>query len=75
MSLDPERWLALSPFLDQALDLAPEARREFVARLGIERPELAVELAALLENAVAAEREGFLNQPVAPIASPESTCV
>jgi tetratricopeptide (TPR) repeat protein len=68
--VDPERWQALSPYLDEALDLTPESRRTFVARLAIDQPELAAELAALLDNAVAAEREGFLAQPMASPVSP-----
>jgi tetratricopeptide (TPR) repeat protein len=69
-AIDPARWQALSPYLDDVLDLAPDARREFVARLGIEHPHLAVELVALLESGAAADRDGFL---VEPIAAPAET--
>jgi serine/threonine-protein kinase len=64
-TVDPERWQALEPYLDQALDLPQDARREFVARLAIDQPQLAVELEALLAESAAADRRRFLAEPIA----------
>ena len=55
-TVDPERWQALEPYLDRALDLPDDARREFVARLAIDQPQLARELEALLAESAAADR-------------------
>src|SRR4029079_12118598 len=46
--LSKELWAKLEPLLDQALDLTPEERASFVARVRAESPALAVELERLL---------------------------
>ena len=45
------RWKELEPLLDEALDLAPEARDAFLAKTATTDPELHVELDALLRQA------------------------
>jgi tetratricopeptide (TPR) repeat protein len=64
-TVDPERWQALEPYLDQALDLPEDARRAFVARLAVDQPQLAAELEALLAESAAADRRRFLAEPIA----------
>jgi serine/threonine protein kinase len=63
MGLDRNRWLRLSPLLDELLDLDPAARTQRLSSLRLEEPELVDELAALLDRAEAVEREGFLQEP------------
>jgi serine/threonine protein kinase len=50
LRVDPERWRALSPLLDRALDLAAERRAAFLAELGREHPDLATHLGELLKE-------------------------
>src|SRR5512133_905440 len=59
--LDPDRWQALEPLLDQALDLPVPDRGPWLDRLRASDPRLAVELAGLLRQDGAAERAGFLS--------------
>jgi tetratricopeptide (TPR) repeat protein len=66
-AVDPERWQLVEPYLDQALDLPAEARQDFVARLSLEHPQIALELQGLLAESAAAHRERFLADPI-PIA-------
>jgi len=67
---DKARWEALSPLLDEVLALEGPARAARLAALGRERPDLADDLAGLLDQHAAAEREGFLEggllRPAAP---------
>ncbi len=62
-SIDETRWKALSPWLDRALDMAPQERPGWLSELGRDDPALAGELAALLEESDALAREGFLEGP------------
>jgi serine/threonine protein kinase len=57
----PERWRALSPYLDRALDEAPEARAGWLAELGAVDAPLARDLVALLDEHDAADEAGFLD--------------
>ena len=69
--LSPERWRALAPHLDRALDLPAEERTAVLASLRQEDPALANDLAAALERRASLEREGFLEgAPVAPMPEP-----
>ncbi|OFX26421.1 MAG: hypothetical protein A2V77_23100, partial [Anaeromyxobacter sp. RBG_16_69_14] len=69
-SIDEIRWKALSPWLDRALEMAPQERPGWLSELGRDDPGLAGELAALLEESDALAREGFLEGPCpAPPAS------
>ena len=55
-----ESWQTLEPLLDQALELAPEARSQWLAELSISAPGLAADVAAFLAEESAADRSGFL---------------
>jgi serine/threonine-protein kinase len=57
---DKSRWAALSPLLDELLALDPGARAARLEALRRDRPELADDLADLLAQDAAMEREGFL---------------
>ena len=67
MSVDPARWQVLSPYLDEGLDLPPEARRQWLEGLRAKDPALAAELQALLDEGAALSREGFLAGTLAPV--------
>ena len=58
--LPRSNWLTLEPLLDQALELAPEARSLWLADLSISSPELAADVEAFLAEEAAADRSGFL---------------
>ena len=61
--LSKELWAIVGPLLDQALDLAPEERADFVARLRRESPAVAVELEALLAAEATPDPELFDESP------------
>ena len=58
--LSPERWRALIPHLDQALELAPDQRGPWLAALRAQDPTLADDLAQLLEKRAELERDRFM---------------
>jgi serine/threonine-protein kinase len=62
--LDRERWRQLEPLLDEALELAPEQRADWLEVLRTTSPELAADLSSLLDDDLTAERRGFLAAPV-----------
>src|SRR5215475_4738619 len=68
-SLNPEQWLVLGPYLDQALTLSGEERVRWLESLRAENPVLAGQVQELLERDRAAEDEGFLDS--SPIRFPE----
>jgi serine/threonine protein kinase len=68
-TLDAARWKAVSPYLEEALDLAPEERTAFLATVRTQSPEVAADLASLLAQQEAIERSGFLADPT-PSADP-----
>ncbi|MEP6472799.1 MAG: serine/threonine-protein kinase, partial [Gemmatimonadota bacterium] len=70
-----ENWPHLSPLLDEALELAPEARAAWLERHRVSHPSLAVELEALLGSEDELEREGFLSPAEAPVIPLVSTLV
>jgi len=55
-----DRWQALSPLLDHALDLDDAACEAWLGTLAARDPALAAEIRALLDDARALERDGFL---------------
>jgi serine/threonine-protein kinase len=63
-SLDRQRWLALSPLLDELLDLAPPEREARLAALHAGDPDTAAALRELLARADGLQRQGFLSEPV-----------
>ncbi len=58
--LPRSNWQTLEPLLDQALELAPEARSRWLAELSVSSPELAADVEAFLAEEAAADRGGFL---------------
>jgi eukaryotic-like serine/threonine-protein kinase len=60
--VDNDRWQALSPLLDVALELSGDERVAWLASLREKDPALALEMGALLEQARALDRKGFLAQ-------------
>jgi serine/threonine protein kinase len=59
--LTPDQWLALSPYLDTALDMSAEERGIWLASLREGNPTLADQLEILLDNHRALLDEGFLD--------------
>ncbi len=62
--MDSALWRSLSPLLDEALDLAPDARAAFVAAVRLQSRELADALAALLADHERVLASGFLDDSV-----------
>ncbi len=58
--LPRSNWQTLEPLLDQALELAPEARSRWLAELSVSSPDLAADVEAFLAEEAAADRSGFL---------------
>ncbi len=56
----PEQWRALSPYLDQALEISPEKRAAWLETLREQNPLLATDLQAVLKEYHALSDEGFL---------------
>ncbi|MDR7268453.1 serine/threonine-protein kinase [Pelomonas saccharophila] len=62
--MDRQRWLALSPLLDELLDLSYAEREERLAQLQLEDPEAAEQLGRMLARARELQSQGFLSEPV-----------
>jgi serine/threonine-protein kinase len=56
----PEQWQALSPYLDQALEISPEERAAWLQSIFEKNPSLATELQTLLKEHHALDDAGFL---------------
>jgi serine/threonine-protein kinase len=75
-ALDRQRWLSLSPLLDELLDLDPPVREERLAKLRIEDADTAAQLQRLLARAEDLQQQGFLSRPAvaqwqdAPVSTP-----
>jgi len=69
--LSRERWQAVSPLLDRALEIAPAEREAWIATLRADDPTLAADVQELLQDHAAASREGFLEDP--PTVAPPPT--
>jgi eukaryotic-like serine/threonine-protein kinase len=63
--MDRDRWNALEPLLDEALDLAPDDRDRWLDALRTTAPDVAAELGFLLSVDHDAVRSGFLERPSA----------
>ena len=63
--MDDERWRALSPLLDRALELTGDDRARWLVALAREEPTLVAEIGALLDEAEALEREDYLERSAA----------
>src|ERR1700685_206960 len=61
-TLSPERWQIISPYLDQALAMTDDAQAAWLLSLRQQNPELAAELAALLDEHRMLMQEGFLEK-------------
>ena len=73
-TLDPERWAAVSPYLDQALELPEAERAPWLAHLRDRLPVIAADLDVLLEEHAAVSDEHFLEDNLpAPITAPALT--
>jgi serine/threonine-protein kinase len=70
-TIDRDRWRALEPLLDQALDLEPGERARWLAELSAKSPALAAEVSAFLAAEAAADEVGFLAAPVAAPPEPD----
>jgi eukaryotic-like serine/threonine-protein kinase len=62
--LSPERWQAVGPYLDRALELEGEERDAFLAALRTEDAVVAADLERLLGSDDAARERGFLEEPL-----------
>jgi len=60
--LSPDQWLALSPRLDEALEMTDDERSIWFSALRAENPTLARQLEILLEEHRELSREGFLDE-------------
>ena len=61
--IDPKRWSALSPLLDELLDLPPEGRADRLAVLRALDAAQADMLAQLMDQLTEIDREAFLEDP------------
>ncbi|GAP35988.1 serine/threonine-protein kinase [Piscinibacter sakaiensis] len=59
----PELWQRLSPRLDELLDLEPARRPQRLAEIAAQEPDLAAELARLLDEEAIARADAVLQQP------------
>jgi eukaryotic-like serine/threonine-protein kinase len=64
--IDRQRWLAASPFLEQALDLPPPQRSLWLRQLESRSPEIAADVLRLLAVETTDAFRSFLNVPSAP---------
>ena len=67
MFIDRDRWHAVSPLLDRALELSVDERVGWLAALREQDPTLAADIDALLEDARAIRCEGFLEHGPSPM--------
>lgn len=64
--LEPARWRALSPYLDQALDMSREDRAAWLAGICASDPTLGADLERLLAEHDHLQRSRFLEPAVPP---------
>src|SRR6266852_389133 len=62
--LSPDRWHAVSAYLEQALEMSADERVNWLTALREQNPTIAADLQALLDEHGAISDEGFLEQPV-----------
>jgi eukaryotic-like serine/threonine-protein kinase len=65
-TLSPERWRALAPYLDQALEMEEGRRTAWLSALSAENPTLASQLAPLLEEHALLAKAGFMDATTTP---------
>ena len=61
-TLNPDQWQALSPYLDEALEMTDEERASWLAALRVENPDVAAQLEMLFREQRALREEGFLEK-------------
>ncbi|HXP85396.1 MAG TPA: serine/threonine-protein kinase [Bryobacteraceae bacterium] len=66
-TLSPDQWQAVSPYLDQALDMPEEERAAWLATLREQDPAMAAHVQALLDEHRALAQEGFLEHTPVPL--------
>lgn len=59
-TLSPDEWLAISPYLDQALAMSDDERMAWLRTLGEQNPTLVAQLKELLAEHHVLSQEGFL---------------
>jgi serine/threonine protein kinase/tetratricopeptide (TPR) repeat protein len=62
--ISPDRWRTLSPYLDQALDIASDDRAAWLAAISTQDAALAADLQSILIQQRAVYESRFLEQPV-----------
>ena len=61
--LEPERWEAVSGYLDEVLEMPEDARPEWLDALAEQRPAIAADLRSLIEEYRMLDHERFLEGP------------
>ena len=64
-TIDPERWKALSPYLDEVLEIATGQRDPWLTALAQREPSIAADLRILIAEYLDLDRAGFLAGTVA----------
>jgi len=62
--LEPERWQAVSGYLDEVLEMPEDARTEWLDILSQQQPEVAADLRSLIDEHRALDDERFLEGPL-----------
>lgn len=62
LTITPDQWQALSPYLDEALGMSDEERARWLSSLRTESPSLASQLETLLQEHRALRNEDFLEK-------------
>ena len=66
---DPDQWWAVSPYLDEALDMTDAQRSTWLAAIQTRNPTLAGQLQALLAEHKSLSADGFLERESVPLPS------
>jgi serine/threonine protein kinase len=66
-TLSPDQWQAVSPYLDQALDMPDEERKAWLTALGEQNPTLAAHLQKLLDEHRMLAHERYLEKGPLPL--------
>src|SRR3954463_8952109 len=65
-----DKWLALSPYLENALEMSPEERSAWLDSLRLQNPAIAEELEVLLLHSEEAAEENFLERRAVELPNP-----
>jgi len=69
-AISPDQWRALSPYLDQALNISPEERTAWLESIREQNPSLATDLQTLIREHHALGDEGFLEAGASTLPGP-----